>query len=169
MTFPVLIYYAWSTGNCEELQAPGSLQAPSEGPASLLNSLDLYTLLSPQLSALGSWLIWTISVVPCSLSLGWLRWGVLNPQAHTSPRPDRDWAAQQKVNGGWRSKASFAILAWLPTAALLLNHSLSPSSVFHKTGPWCPKGWGLLVRSGLEVVAGPYCFQPQGTVLVLWA
>lgn len=54
MTFPVLIDYAWSTGSREEFQAPGSLQAPSEGPASLLTSLDLYTLLSPQLSALGS-------------------------------------------------------------------------------------------------------------------
>ena len=58
----------------------------------------------------------------------------------------RNWVAQQKVSGGQASEASSA-------SPHRLHYRLNPPPpdpvcgqiVFHETGSWCQKSWGLLM------------------------
>ena len=69
-------------------------------------------------------------------------------QTTTGPQPVRNQAAQQEVSGGAESEASSAALHRSPSLALLPEPFPRPihgKIVFHKTGSWCQKCWGLLV------------------------
>ena len=63
--------------------------------------------------------------------------------------PVRNWATQQEVSSGQVGKRSFAHSTYHLSPPEL--HLLPPATticgkiVFHKTGPWCQKGWGPLL------------------------
>ena len=74
------------------------------------------------------------------------------PRTSTGPQSFRYWAAQQEVSGG---RASEALHAAPHYSHYHLNHPPRPpvrgKIVFHKTGPWCQKGWGPLLWKALGI------------------
>ena len=101
----------------------------------------------------------------------------------TSPWPFRNQTAQQQVGGGQGSQASpatplssphsqFPTLALSPAPFISPTPSTSPTrpphipypwpgsgkTVFHKTGPWCQKGWGPLAYKTKPFSVA--CFSP---------
>ena len=72
-------------------------------------------------------------------------------QTSISPRPVRNRATQQEVSSRPVSEASSAAPHLSPSLALPPDHPPPPPTpihgkiVFHKTGPWCQKGWGPLL------------------------
>ena len=77
--------------------------------------------------------------------------GVPKPQA-SDRQPVRNRGAQQEVSGGQAREASSAVphplyIARITDWTIRLPHHPTPvrgKIVFHETGPWCQKGWGLL-------------------------
>ena len=110
------------------------------------------------------------------------RAGISNPSSpplSTRLQPIRDWAAQQEVSRVQASKASSAVSHHFPSLTLPPEPSPLPTSrvrgktVFHKTSPWCQKGWGLLFQgeSRFLIICKyfPRDTEPLHSWCLLWA
>ena len=73
------------------------------------------------------------------------------PRTGTGPRPARNQATQQEVSSGQSFICRSPLLPVAPRRSLSLALPPEPTPyiggkiVFHETGPWCQKGWGLLM------------------------
>ena len=77
-------------------------------------------------------------------------------QTSTGPQPVRNWSPQQEVSSRWANKLHFLLpIAHITTWTMCLPSSISEKIVFHETGPWCQKVWGLLIQQVSRLFSAP--------------